>query len=173
MQPEKRCFFEEETVSVLNTSDENLLMFNFLNHPDLCCIMFNYHNTGVVGGGGGGGGIGIGVSVGVVGDEEEERREGGAPYILKLCGSAVGVGLALGHCSGAPRRHTTYYRVAPMSFFQCRAEKYARWLRNIHGNGQRCRLVVARPGPRQSCPRICMAAGVLFSAILVYVATRK
>jgi hypothetical protein len=49
----------------------------------------NYHNTGVVGGvdvgvGGGGGG---GVGVGVVGDEEEERK---APYIRKLCGSALG-----------------------------------------------------------------------------------
>jgi hypothetical protein len=57
---------------VLNTSDKNLLMFNFLKHPDLCCIMFNYYNTGVVGGVG----VGVGVGGGGGGDEEEERREG-------------------------------------------------------------------------------------------------
>jgi hypothetical protein len=76
IQPEKRCFFVEETVSVLNTSDENLLMFNFLNHPDLCCIMFNYHNTGVVGG--------VGVAVGVA----KKKGRGSSLYtqIVRLCG---------------------------------------------------------------------------------------
>jgi hypothetical protein len=47
-----------------------------------------------------------------------------------------------------------YYRVAAyMSFFHlCRAEKYAGWLRNTRGNGQRRLAVVATRGPRQSCP---------------------
>jgi hypothetical protein len=55
-----------------------------------------------------------------------------------------------------------------MSFFHlCRAEKYAGWLRNTRGNGQRRWAVVATRGPRQSCPRTSEPAGVLFSATQV------
>jgi hypothetical protein len=68
----------------------------------------NYHNTGVVGGVGVDVGGGVGVGVGVVQYEEEERREGGAPYILKLCGSAVGIWLTLRQ--GAPSRHPRRHR---------------------------------------------------------------